>query len=78
MSILQGNSCSITQKSGEIWTVQTDLQQIYPKPDRLLNTVAAIEQMESSVMMYPEKELPSDPNNGKIRATHLTHPGSRT
>ena len=37
LSILQGNSCSITQKSGEIWTVQTDLQQIYPKSDRLLN-----------------------------------------
>jgi hypothetical protein len=34
--ILQGNSCSIDQKSGEIWTVQTDLQQIYPKSDRLL------------------------------------------
>jgi len=34
--ILQGNSCSITQKSGGIWTVQTDLQQIYPKSDRLL------------------------------------------
>jgi hypothetical protein len=36
LSILQGNSCSITQKSGEIWTVQMDLQQIYPKSDRLL------------------------------------------
>ena len=36
MTILQGNSCSITQKSGELWTVQTDLQQIYPKSDRLL------------------------------------------
>ena len=35
MSILQGNSCSIDQKSGGIWTVQTDLQQIYPKSDRL-------------------------------------------
>ena len=38
MLILQGNSCSIAQKSGEIWTVQTDLQQIYPKSDRLLVT----------------------------------------
>jgi len=36
LSILQGNSFSITQKSGEIWTVQTDLQQIYPKSNRLL------------------------------------------
>jgi len=36
LSILQGNSCSIAQKSGGIWTVQTDLQQIYPKSDRLL------------------------------------------
>ena len=38
MLILQGNSCSIAQKSGEIWTVQTDLQQIYSKSDRLLAT----------------------------------------
>ena len=36
LSIMPGNSCSITQKSDEIWTVQTDLQQIYPKSDRLL------------------------------------------
>jgi len=36
LSILQGNSCSITQKCGYIWTVQTVLQQIYPKSDRLL------------------------------------------
>jgi len=36
LSILQGNSCSITHKSGEIWAVQTDLQQICPKSDRLL------------------------------------------
>ena len=36
MSILQVNSCSIDQKSGEIWTAQTDLQQIYLKSDRLL------------------------------------------
>jgi hypothetical protein len=33
---LKVNSCSIDQESGEIWTVQTDLQQIYPKSDRLL------------------------------------------
>jgi len=37
---LQGNSCSVTQKNGEIWTVQTDLQQIYPKLDRLLGRKA--------------------------------------
>src|SRR6266581_5890564 len=36
LSILQVNSCSIDQESGGIWTVQTDLQQIYPKSDRLL------------------------------------------
>src|SRR6266516_6853715 len=36
LSILQVNSCSIGQESGEIWTVQTDLQQIYPKSERLL------------------------------------------
>jgi len=34
--ILQGNSCSIAQKSSEIWTVQANLQQIYPKSDSLL------------------------------------------
>ena len=34
MSILRVNSRSIDQESGEIWTVQTDLQQIYPKSDR--------------------------------------------
>ena len=32
MSILQGNSCSIAQKSDGIWTVQTDLQQIALSP----------------------------------------------
>ena len=36
LSILRVNSRSIDQESGEIWTVQTDLQQIYPKSDRLL------------------------------------------
>jgi hypothetical protein len=29
--------CSIAPKSSGIWTVQTDLQQIYPKSDRLLD-----------------------------------------
>jgi len=41
LSILQGNSCSITQKSGEIWSVQLELQQIYPKTDRFLNVTLA-------------------------------------
>ena len=36
MTILQGNSRSIAQKSGEIWTGQADLQPIYFKSDRLL------------------------------------------
>jgi hypothetical protein len=36
LSILLGNSCSIARKNGGIWTVQMDLQQIYPKSDRLL------------------------------------------
>ena len=39
MSILQVNSHSIDQKSGEIWTVQADLQPISFKPDRLLDIV---------------------------------------
>ena len=34
--ILQGNSCSIAQKSGEIYTVQLNLQPISFKSDRLL------------------------------------------
>jgi hypothetical protein len=36
LSLLKVNSCSIDQESGKIWAVQTDLQQIYPKSDRLL------------------------------------------
>jgi hypothetical protein len=39
LSILQDNSCSIDQKSGEIWTVQTNLQRIYPKPERPLDNL---------------------------------------
>jgi hypothetical protein len=35
LSILQVNSRSIDQESGEIWTVQTNLQQIYSKSDSL-------------------------------------------
>jgi len=42
LSILQVNSCSIDQESGEIRTVQTDLQQIYSKSDSLLMTVVII------------------------------------
>jgi hypothetical protein len=38
LSILQVNSCSIDQESGEIWAVQTDLQQIHPKSAKLLKT----------------------------------------
>ncbi len=37
MTILQGNSRSIAQKSGEICTGQTDLQPISFKSDRLLD-----------------------------------------
>jgi hypothetical protein len=40
---LQGNSCSIDQKSGGIWTVQTDLQQIHPKSGRLLISAQSAE-----------------------------------
>jgi len=36
LSILKVNCRSIDQESGELWTVQTDLQQIYSKSDRLL------------------------------------------
>jgi paraquat-inducible protein A len=36
LSILQVNSQSIDQESGKIWTAQTDLPQIPPKPGRLL------------------------------------------
>ncbi|MDN5752654.1 MAG: hypothetical protein L0H15_05150 [Nitrosospira sp.] len=37
MTILKANSCSIGQKSGEIWTGQTLLQPISFKSDRLLD-----------------------------------------
>jgi hypothetical protein len=37
LTILQGNSRSIAQKSGEIWTGQADLQPISFKSDRLLD-----------------------------------------
>ncbi|WP_211162165.1 hypothetical protein, partial [Aromatoleum petrolei] len=36
LSILQVNSHSIDQESGEIWTAQADLQPISFKSDRLL------------------------------------------
>jgi len=39
LSILPVNSCSIDQESGEIWTDQTDLQQIYSKSDSLLEPI---------------------------------------
>ena len=38
LTILQGNSRSIAQKSGEICTGQTDLQPISFKSDRLLGS----------------------------------------
>jgi len=38
MTILQGNSCSITQKNGEIVTAQLNLQPISFSSDRLLGT----------------------------------------
>ena len=61
LSISKVNSCSIDQESGEIWTVQTDLQQIYPKTDRLLENrqfvlraKKAILGGEGSVIHLPE------------------------
>ncbi len=42
MTILQVNSHSIDQKSGEIWTGQADLQPIFFKSDRLLGIVFAV------------------------------------
>ncbi len=44
MTILQGNSRSIAQKSGEICTGQADLQPISFKSDRLLDGVRLIAQ----------------------------------
>jgi len=37
LTILQGNSRSIAQKSGEIWTGQADLQPISFTSDRFLD-----------------------------------------
>ncbi|HEX8874598.1 MAG TPA: hypothetical protein VF780_08210, partial [Nitrosospira sp.] len=42
LTILQTNSCSIGQKSGEIWTGQTLLQPISFKSDRLLGVPSII------------------------------------
>lgn len=42
LPVLQGNSHSIAQKSGKIWTGQTDLQPIHRKSDRLLDHAAII------------------------------------
>jgi len=39
LSIFQADSCSIGQELGEIWIIQTDLQQIYSKPDRMLTEI---------------------------------------
>jgi hypothetical protein len=39
LTILQGNSRSIAQKSGEIWTVQANLQPISFKSDSLLGSI---------------------------------------
>jgi len=47
LSILQGNSCSTTSKSGEIWTVQTDLQQIHLKFARLLGYNYTVKSQDS-------------------------------
>jgi hypothetical protein len=37
LTISPGNSRSIAQENGEIWTGQADLQPIYFKSDRLLD-----------------------------------------
>ena len=55
LSILQVNRYSIDQENGKIWSVQTDLQQISPKSDRLLN-----------FLLYLSDGL-ADKNFGKIR-----------
>jgi len=45
LSILQVNSCSIDQKSGEIWTGQADLQPISFKSDRLLGRFSVLTEL---------------------------------
>jgi len=52
-SILKGNSSSIAQKSGGIWTAQTDLQPISFKPDRLLE--ACRKQETTAATIDPKK-----------------------
>jgi hypothetical protein len=59
LSILQGNSCSIAQKSGEIWTVQTDLQQIYPKSDRILGGPVHSDPVPSSAARLSHLSFPN-------------------
>jgi uncharacterized protein with HEPN domain len=43
--VLQGNSSSIAQKNSEIWTVQTNLQPISFKSDRLPDILDAIDRI---------------------------------
>ena len=65
--ILQGNSCSIAQKSGGIWTVQTDLQQIYPKSDRLLSFLACYLSVDEILPCLTSRFLPLDAANICLR-----------
>jgi len=65
LSILQGNSRSITQKSGEIWTVQSDLQQIYPMSDRLLGFPVAT---HSSPVKPEKRKKAPHPSLGTVGA----------
>ena len=52
MTILQVNSHSIDQKSGEIWTVQADSQPISFKSDRLLDALQSSENMKTIAIDY--------------------------
>ncbi len=54
LTILQANSYSIGQKSGEIWTGQTLLQPISFKSDRLLGRGMGDTAARVRLMFYPD------------------------
>jgi hypothetical protein len=58
LPVLQVNSHSIDQKSGEIWTAQADLQPISFKSDRLLEISNSITQL--SLYRPPESNEKRD------------------
>ncbi|MCR4304158.1 MAG: PIN domain-containing protein [Gallionella sp.] len=69
LPVLQVNSRSIDQKSGEIWTAQADLQPISFKSDRLLG-YAELATLVTPVPIAPM--ILDDPDDDHVLACALT------